>query len=362
MPEKIRKDDLDSGGFMREDMKRKALKPLKVLGAICISCIFLYFAFKGIDFVKFYELVMNADFLYIFVSLLAVLFAQVLRSYRWGVMLAPIEPVSQKFLFPISSIGYMFVVLLPARLGELSRPYILGQNTGVKISTAMATIVLERILDLVFILTLFGVTVSFLKMPDWIVRGAVSILAIMICVTGALLLSSSSRVKQKMVRLSRLVFPEKISRLAEPSLERFHQGLSVLGSGRHALMIILLTAIIWGLFVLCNLLLFKAFQIKLGVFGAMSVLALTVLGISVPAGPGFIGNFHFFCVLALSFFGIGRETALGYAIVNHVISVGTIVLLGVLYFSMPGLNPGLNFVKGLPSLRGGLDEESRSLD
>ena len=96
--------------------------------------------------------------------------------------------------------------------------------------------------------------------------------------------------------------------------------------------------VIWALLVLVNCLLFRGLYMNLGILAGTYVLALTTLGISVPAGPGFVGNFHFACVLALGFFSVNKEMAVGYALFLHVITIGTLLLLGFLCLTLSRLN------------------------
>jgi len=338
-------------------MKKILVRILKLMLALCISGAFAYFAFRRVNLTQVYEIVLGVKYPYVFFMFLTVLGAQVLRSYRWGVMLHPIVPLSQRILFPVSSIGFMFIVLLPARLGEIVRPYLIHQNGQINMTTAMATVILERILDSFFILIFLGMTIISLELPSWVIHGATYTVIILVTISGLIFLGSLNIVSQQLRRQMEKYFPKRFNDLAHILLERFYEGMGVLGKGRQALVIILLTAGIWGTFVLSNLLLIRAFQLPLGAFAAMSVLAITALGISVPAGPGFIGNFHFFCILGLSFFGIEKEIALGYAMVNHVVMMGTIILLGVLFLNISHLNLGFKNLGRLRSLARGMSIE-----
>lgn len=319
---------------------KRAKTAAQVALALLVSVLFSYLAFRGVDLVSIYELMRGAELRYVAAALLAVVAGQALRSLRWGVMLEPIGPVHQNILFPISSVGFMLIVLLPARLGELARPYLLHRNSGTGVSTAMATIVLERILDSALLLLFFGVTVSALPVPEWVVHGALSLLVMMTAAIGTIAAGFALRTHPGLRRLIGNIVPPRFADRLETVMKSFYEGMTVLGKGRHALVLVLLTAGIWGIFVLSNVLLFRAFHIELGSLAAMSVLALTALGISVPAGPGFIGNFHYFCILGLSLFGIGKEQALVYAVVNHAMAMGSIVVIGTLCLYTPGLDLG----------------------
>lgn len=313
--------------------------------AVFISAVLFYLALRGADFKRVYELVLDARYIYVLAAFMTLVAVQILRSIRWGVIIHPIKPVNQRLLFPISSIGFMFIALIPARLGEFIRPYLLHQNGHVNMSSAMATVVLERILDAVVILVIFSVIVRTLELPGWIIKGTVGFIIFVFSVITVLLLGTLKWINRYVSLFIYRVLPHGLAYFTETMREKFYQGMRVLGKGRHATIIISLTVAIWGAVVLHNYFLFKALHIPLGTFAAMTVLALTALGVSVPAGPGFIGNYHFFCVLSLSLFGIDKDVGLGYSLVNHALILGNLVLFGIICLNLPGLNVGFKFLK-----------------
>lgn len=315
---------------MLNTLKQVNSKKIKILLSFLVSGIFSYFAFRGVEFGKVIEIIQRARPLYIAAIVAVIVFAQILRSLRWGVLLQPIEPLSQRLLFPLTSIGFMFIVLMPARLGEIARPYLLQQNTRISFGSATATVVLERILDAIFILCLFAVSISFIDVPKWIIDFAKVFTLILLLIIGLLIMGSLTKTQRTMNKIIEAVLPVRFAALAKKIIETFYSGMSALGKRRHTLIIIMLSALIWGALVLTNWLLFRALDMNLGYLAAIYVLVLTMLGISVPAGPGFIGSYHFACVLALSFFGINKEIAIGYALFLHVLSIGTILILGIL--------------------------------
>ena len=319
---------------------------LKYLVPLAISVVLLYFTFREVDVRYVLEQVRNVNGIYILLVILVTVLGQGLRSLRWGMMLGPIERLSQRVLFPITSVGFMFIILLPARLGELVRPYLLRQNCQIHLSAGIATVVLERIMDLLVILGLLVITVNVLELPNWIIRGATSILGTGLVFIGILLFGSLRR--RKIRELITAWAPHKVSGFLIIVLDKFYEGMSVLKSRRHTLTVFNITVLIWGNFVLSYLFLFKAFDMPLGVLAAITVLVLTALGISVPAAPGFIGSYHFFCALALSLFGVHKEMAVSYAVLSHLIMVITFTGLGVACLNLPSVRVGFKFLKRTP--------------
>jgi uncharacterized membrane protein YbhN (UPF0104 family) len=83
--------------------------------------------------------------------------------------------------------------------------------------------------------------------------------------------------------------------------------------------------------VLALYLLFLAFSLTLPVAAAFVVMIILIIGIAIPTAPGFIGNWHYFCILGLGLFGIPKTDALSFAIVYHALSMGIVIVLGLIF-------------------------------
>ena len=96
----------------------------------------------------------RADFLMLAVVLTCLTF--VVRAERWQYLLAPLGKTRFSMVFRATVIGFAASALLPARAGEVIRPYFLARREGLSATAAFATIIVERILDLVAVLLLMG--------------------------------------------------------------------------------------------------------------------------------------------------------------------------------------------------------------
>ena len=76
---------------------------------------------------------------------------------------------------------------------------------------------------------------------------------------------------------------------------------------------------------------FLAVGFQLPVVAAFVVMIILIIGIAIPTAPGFIGNWHYFCILGLSLFGVPKADALTFAIIYHILSTGVIVVLGLAF-------------------------------
>ena len=188
--------------------------------------------------------------------------------------------------------------------------------------------------------------VNLLILPSWIIQGASYIIATGLALILILFLGKTMIGKVK--ELIAAWTPYKVSGFLIHILDKFYEGMSVLRNRRHTFAVFSLTLLIWGSFVLTYFLLFKSFNLPLGGLAAITVLVLTALGISVPAAPGFIGSYHFFCTLALSLFDVQKEIAVSYAVLGHLIMVITFTGLGIACMNLSRIRLGFDFLKRTP--------------
>jgi uncharacterized membrane protein YbhN (UPF0104 family) len=109
--------------------------------------------------------------------------------------------------------------------------------------------------------------------------------------------------------------------------------LQILPDWRKTAYLALLSLITWFLIGLINYVLFKSFASmeKLTLPAAYTVLLITAIGIALPTAPGFVGNYHYFCMLGLALFGIAKADALTYAILLHGLQFLLIIILGLIF-------------------------------
>src|SRR5690242_1391340 len=120
---------------------------LKFWLGLIVSLVFLYLAFQGQDFGKIGQALGEANYWWLLPALGAYFLGVYVRAIRWHYLLGPLKKVSVKRLFPVVVIGYMANDVLPVRMGEVVRAYVLGKRENVSKTGTLATIVVERIMD-----------------------------------------------------------------------------------------------------------------------------------------------------------------------------------------------------------------------
>ena len=304
-----------------------------ILG-LFVGGLFVWLAFRGTDFEGVKASFRDADYIYIIPVVFLSIIVQILRSYRWGVILEPMAKINQGILFAITSVGFMAISLLPVRMGEIVRPYLISQKSPVKIGSALATIVVERVFDMLTLMIFLLIVLIKVELPRWIFRSAFTVLFIFIPLLLLLIFFAVKReVSAKGVDRILGKLPDKIS---SPLMRLFHSfidGLQILPDLKRTISVVLLSLVIWGLIGMATYILFFSFPSmdQLPLTAGFAVLVITALGVTLPTAPGFIGNYHFSCVIGLTLFGVPKTDALTFAILLHFLQLSVMVLLGLIF-------------------------------
>ena len=318
-----------------------------ILGAI-ISGVLVYFSVQGIDWKAVAEGFRVINYLYLAPVVLLLVFLQVLRSYRWGLILSPIKKIHQFVLFSVTSVGFLALVAIPARIGELARPYLISKKTGIKMTAALGTVFIERILDGLTVLSFFFIILIFVPLPSWLIKASVAFLLFTLVILICLLLLILRRAPAlKVFDTVTSILPERWHKTLNELIHHFIDGIEMILDIKLIVSAAMLSIVIWILDISAIYFLFLAFGMKLSITAAVIVMVVLIIGIALPAAPGFVGNWHFFCIAGLALFGINKAEALTYAIVLHAVSLGVIVVLGLLFlpfnkFHLSDLKNGQN--------------------
>ena len=310
---------------------------LKIIISLAVSLIAGYLAFRNVHLQDVIAGIRQADWISIAIVIVLIVGAQVLRSSRWGLLLEPLETFSQRLLLPITCIGFLFVWILPARLGEITRPYLLQQNSKLGLSPAMGSIVLERLIDATFLVVLLTICLPALQLPGMILSAFKGFVLIILAAVVLVLLGSLPAFRQRFFQVVSKVLPTSWLEFLTGVADTFYSGMQAVMSGKKLLLILALTSVIWGAALAAFLVLFRSMDLHLGLLAGITLLVLICLGIALPAAPGFIGNYHYACLVALGMFGVAKDTALAYAILVHFLTIAVLVAMGLFFINVSKL-------------------------
>jgi glycosyltransferase 2 family protein len=304
----------------------------KVIAGLALSALLVWLSVRGIEFQGLIDGFRTIRCKYILPAVAVLLLMQILRSIRWGLILRPIGKVDQLSLFSVTCVGFLAITAIPARLGELARPYLITKKSRIPMSSALGTIFVERVLDSLTILIIAVVALFFTPLPPWLVRSSTLLLLATIVLSTVMILmivrrEATLRVFAPLIERLPVRYAGAVNRL----IDHFIEGFQVMVDPALLLSVTLLSIVIWLIDVLAIYLLFLGYGLDLPVAAAFVLMIVLVIGIAIPTAPGFIGNWHYFCILGLGLFGIPKTDALTFAIIYHAISIGIVILLGLLF-------------------------------
>ncbi len=284
-------------------MKRIA----QALAGIAISGAALYYTLQGKDLRAIWGAILGANYAWVAAYFAVLVAIHLLRTVRWGILLEPVARIPFSKLNAASAVGFMALMILPFRLGEFARPYLVAERPRIRVSAALSSVVVERVVDglftaLLLVVTLFAVPAQSGAVVHWRVGGAIVFLAFA-AILAFLVLAYRNRALA--VRLThRLVDPvsPRVAERLSGMMDAFIHGLRLVPSRAKVLLFFALTVTYWGVNGLGMGILARAFGLHLDLVASYTVLGILVVGVMIPAGPGMIGTFQAFVLAGLGLF------------------------------------------------------------
>ena len=364
-------------------------KKILFIAGILVSIVCSWLFVRKIEWSSLSVAFSEAKYIYIFPTVIIMFISFYIRAIRWEVLLSPIKKVSVLNLFSASMIGFMANNVLPARLGEVIRPVMIARKVKIKVSTSFATIVMERIFDILGIIVMASLLFCFLPSEpsqnrhvgmansieastadskteehsgttevhshstnqnneinsQAVIRQLKKWSAIMaflgICaITSLFLLSLYPKSVGAVFEKLLFVFPHHLRDKLVNLLHSFISGLQVFDHKTKLIWVGLLSIMVWllnaaSIYVLCY-----SFDIGLSFAGSCFVTVCIALAVALPQAPGFIGVFHIATQKSLDVFGIDLSSAQSFAILLWVVSSVPVTVAGLLFLWREGISFG----------------------
>jgi hypothetical protein len=305
---------------------------------IVVSVAALALALLGIDPRRVMETLAEAKYVYLLPALVLSLSYLAARSVRWRVLLGP--RVSLVRCFWATNIGYLVSNVLPFRLGDPARAVAVGLGGRVKLSTALSSVVVELVLDMLMVVSLLAITLPFvdgagLLQSIGIAAGGVAVAAIAVLIIIAVRPGWVRLVAQRI--LARL--PRLDSERWLDVLDGLLGGLAALRSPRRFAALLAWSVIAWSLVVGYYWAVLWAFRDRPPLVQGSLLSCAIGLGMALPSAPGAVGVFHSAAKYALQLpFGVPGEEALGIAFAAHALQYVFSSLLGLIGLTRLGLS------------------------
>lgn len=311
---------------------------------VAISVVCLWLAFRSARWAELAAAVRTVDWTILGLAALAALLDLFLRAVRWRKLLVPISKVSLADSFSFLSIGALANSVLPLRAGEIIRPVLLGEKRHLSKSAVFATVVVERLLDVLALVVLALVLLLVMPIPP-AVRNTVVVLGVAGLAALLVLWWVAGRLDQGdrslPARLSDHRSGERPRRIAGVELrpllgkgwamfQSFAGGLAVMRTPRLAASASVYTAAAWGASLLYIWLVMAACHLDLPWTASLMVLVIVNVGAAIPSSPGGLGIVHLLAILALTPWNVEQSQALTFAIMIHAVLLAVVVATGLI--------------------------------
>lgn len=237
--------------------------------------------------------------------------------------------------------GFMASFVLPFRAGEVARPWVLSRWEPVRFGAGVASIVVERIMDALVVVGILGLSVGHWESPpEWLGAGArllgvVGGVGIVGLILAYLFSAAFTKLGQKVISL---VFRGKLEAKLHELVDEFFTGLKAIRTFGQLAMVVITSIVMWLELAVFYQVGLYAMGLHLPLWAGVTVMVLVALAVAVPGLPGFLGTFQFGCVGALALYAVGKEEALSYSIVMHVVQAVGIIGAGLWILKARGLS------------------------
>lgn len=304
-----------------------------------MSAFFVFLSVRALSGHALWAVLRSANYVPLALAGVGVIVSNLLRALRWLTLFQGRPEVRYRFVFSSLVIGYLADNVMPIRVGELVRMYVLEELTGVPFGEAAGTVVVERVVEAFVVLTGLAALLVIVPVRKAIRIGVPFAVGGLVAATVVLLLMAWR--PQPMLRLVRRLtrrLPEKARHRLTHGTARFIEGLALFREGRLAVQVLVLSAVIWA--VDGAVVGVAALGLGLRMPGLSSLFLSTLLAASfaIPAGPGGIGTYEYFGQVALGPLGVHGSVAAGLVLMLHGLSYAVTVLLGVAALSLEGLS------------------------
>lgn len=302
---------------------RTGARAIRILLGIAVSAGLLYLVLRNISPSEILSHLRRTHWGWLALAVASNLAIVGARGIRWGSFYHPAAPAPWP-LVSATAIGFMGNNLLPLRAGELLRAYLAARSARLSFWTAMATLVVERVLDALSILLILGAVVLLVPVPQWLKAAALVFLVLDIAAMGALILLARDRgrLAARIMRIPRL--GATLTRW----LSLFSVGLQSLRPGPHLAPLLAWTLVIWLVTTAAVWAALHAGGLVLPFSAALTVLAFSGIGVSIPSAPGYVGTLQFFVVQALAIYAVTGVEAVSFSFLYHASSFIPMTLLG----------------------------------
>jgi|GEM_PF-1950904 len=338
-------------------------KAVQLIIGILISILFIYLSFNKMDFNDIYSKLVSVNIKFVIVSTLISTASIAIRAIRWKYII-PAKKITNNYnIISANYVGFMVNNIFPAKFGDVTRAYMLGEKEGISRTSVFASVVIERLLDVISILAIFLVASLFFKdlnmqLSKYIPMNIdlrlliIIIIAIFLIISSLYLFFLEYKKDITIIFLNKIlkIFPHFISDRIKTSLRKIQGGIGLSPHNHPMLMFTLYTILYWLIIIAGIMLLFYSFdfgyQLKQPFLTALVITITSAIASSIPLAPANIGTLQFAVIIGLTLFDVNTAEAGAYSIISHASSWFLQVFVGLLFFLHSGMSLKRDIEKG----------------
>lgn len=310
----------------------------QVVVSLVVGAVFLALAFRNVSAQNLLETLGNFRWPWLIAAVVVSFLLMLLRAWRWQLELRPLEHVPFGRMWAVTSVAYSAINLIPARLGEVVRPWLVAQFSGVRMSQAIGSLVVEKLMDSFCIVTyMLAALLLVEQLPAWARRAAVFpavFTALFAVIVGLAYWRGEQFVQRRLVSW----LPHRMGLAVQRALHAVLEGMQVLPDGRLLSRVFFVSLVLWSLPIVSSWIVMKGFGFPVPFSAALLVFVFIGVATALPNPPAMVGPFQYACILALGIYGVEQDAALVFGLLLNALQVFTIVGQGIVGALLLGLS------------------------
>ncbi|MEO8601428.1 MAG: lysylphosphatidylglycerol synthase transmembrane domain-containing protein [bacterium] len=305
--------------------------------SLVVSAGFLYLAFRNVPLADLGAAFARIEVRWVLLAAAMSFLIMLLRTWRWQLELRPLVHVPFGRLWVVTAVSYLAINLLPARLGEVMRPWLLSRRAAVSFSNVVGNLVVEKTMDaLVTLLYILVGLATIENLPPWVRTGA-KFPAVGAALLVVLVLLLYWRGEAFVDRWVLRVFPARFGAGLKRVTGAIVAGMRILPNPGLLLAVFLVSLSLWFLPILSSYVMIRAFHFAVPFSAAVVVFIFIGFGTALPNVPGMLGPYQYACILALGLFGVDQADALAYGLVLNAVQFFTLLAQGLIAMPLAGV-------------------------
>ena len=320
-------------------------RTVKLLIGIAVSVVCVWLSMREVRLSEVIDALRQANYLGFAASMALTVIGFWIRAIRWRSLIVSPRRLPTGSLFSATMIGFMANNVLPFRLGEFVRPWALARREKLSKTTLLATVVVERAVDMLTLLGILGIAMLVHPLDTSSEAGRMTRAGAGLLVLMCLGLTGFVIALEWSPKLAHAVFgwltrplPEKIRARVLAMLGHFFEGLGLFRDLPRLAWVFLLSFVMFGMFAMGLSVCMWSMRLAVPWYGGLTMLVITAIGIMVPAAPGYIGTLNLACIAGLALFHVSKEAAVPFSWFYWASQWIPVTFVGLFYLQREGLS------------------------